>query len=186
MDTAPATVRAAKRAGRAGDPPGARAEEESASLRILRRPERLRQELARLQERRRACWDRCTRMGQSGGGERVRASRNVRGQEDSLAALADTEKKLRETREALAAAIGAAEALLGRLESMPGIRAYRDARLLRLRYMDGLNWQDVRANLRRNGFPSTIRNLFFWRGAALKQLDCMLLEKGGDCLQTGL
>ena len=186
MDTAPAADRAAKRADRAKRADTAQKTDaakradraESVSLQILRRPEELRRELFRLQERRSVLWERCTGTGQARGGARVHASRNIRGEEDTLTALADTEKKIREIREELAAAIETAEALLDCLESMPGIRSCRDALLLRLRYMDGLNWQNIGVHLRRNGFPCTARNLFFWRDAALKQLDRLLTERG--------
>ena len=147
---------------------------ESASLRILRRPEELRRELIRLQESRAECWDRCTHITANLGGERVSASRNIRGNENALSALAAMEAEIAETREKFDSAMEAAETNLQRLEALPGIQSYRNALVLRLRYLNNLSWSDVCAALRQNGFPVTVRNVPRWHDAALKQLESTL------------
>ena len=155
--------------------PAAESQTESGALRILRRPEALRRELLRLEERRAACWGRCAYPARDS--EQVHASRNIRKNEDSLTALAAVEAEMQNKRKELACAIETAETLLDRLEAAPGLHAYRNAVLLRLRYLENLSWPDVCAALRRNGFPVSVRNALFWRDAALKQLDSLPIRE---------
>ena len=144
---------------------------ESISLRTLCRPEELRRALIQLQERHSACWERCISLARRDKSEHVSASRNIRRQEDSFAEAAALEMEIQKTREALTSAVSAAERLLNRLETAPDIHSYRNALVLRLRYLENLTWAEVCAALRRNGFPVTIRNVSSWRDDALKELD---------------
>ena len=156
-------------------------ESESPSLQILRRPEELRQELIHLQERHAEYRDRCMNITANIEHERVSSSRNIRGNENAVTACVATEAEILETREKLASATEAAEKLLQRLEALPGMKSYRNALVLRLRYLNNLSWPDVCAALRQNGFPVTARTVPRWCDAALEQLE--KLEGGTVCEQ---
>ena len=156
-------------------------ESESPSLQILRRPEELRQELIHLQGRHAEYSDRCMNITANMDREHVSASRNIRGNENAITALIATEAEILETRRTLASATEAAEKLLQRLEALPGMKSYRNALVLRLRYLNNLSWPDVCAALRQNGFPVTARTVPRWRDAALEQLE--KLEGGTVCEQ---
>ena len=138
---------------------------DNASLRILRRPAEVRHELAQLKERHDAYLNRNFAVCGTGKSEH----RDDFCLSEGVAVEMEIQKKHTE----LDVAVNAAEALLQRLEVMRGIISYRNALVLRLRYLKNLAWKDVCITLRREGFPSTERTVRNWHNAALKQLDTL-------------
>ena len=79
----------------------------------------------------------------------------------------------------LAEAAETAEALAARVGAMPGHNSLRDAVLLRLRYVQGLKGEALRAAMEARGYAGSLQAVYYWQKSALRRGNAILSD-GAD------